>query len=72
MLERTSDLYLKPGTKREKMSIATTVAPDIKSQVNVLNSRVVNDMASITRLFDAKISSLKLLFRASENGYSIR
>lgn len=54
------------------MSIATTVAPEIKSQVNALNSRVVTDIASITRLFDAKIASLKLIFRASESGYSIR
>jgi len=29
-------------------------------------------VAAIHRLFDAKVASLKLIFRASENGFSIK
>jgi hypothetical protein len=71
LLDRTSDLYLKPGTRRER-STASSVVPEIKSQLSALNSKVVTDFSAISRLFDGKIASLKLLFRASENAYSIR
>lgn len=50
LMERTSDLYLKPGTRREKSSLATTVT-EIKSHVAVLNSKVVSDVTAISRLF---------------------
>ena len=33
---------------------------------------MVTDFAALSRLFENKISSLKLIFRASENGFSIR
>lgn len=64
-LDRLSDIYLKPGTKREKTSIASTVDTQIKPQVNVINSKIVSDFTAIGRLFDAKIASLKLIYRAS-------
>jgi hypothetical protein len=63
LMERTSDLYLKPGTRREKIPFANTVAPEIKTQA--IMSKVVSDMTSISRLFDVKIASLKLIYRAS-------
>lgn len=50
LFEKTSDLYLKPGTRREKSSLATTVT-EIKSHVAVLNSKVVSDVTAISRLF---------------------
>lgn len=38
----------------------------------VLTSKVVSDVSSIQRLFDSKISSFRLLFRASEHNFSIK
>lgn len=71
MLETTSDLYLKPGTRKEKKLFAPSTLEPKLAQVT-LPSKIVSDIAAIQRLFDTKISSFQLLFRASENGYSIR
>lgn len=70
MLERTSDIYLKPGTRREKLN--STVSSESRVAALQLNSKIVNDIAAIQRLFDNKIASFKLIFRASENGFSIK
>jgi hypothetical protein len=62
LLERTSELYLKPGTRREK---ATPMSQELKITPSSINSKIVNDFSQITRLFDSKIASAKLVFRAS-------
>jgi len=45
--------------------------PEVKIAPS-FNSKIVSDVAAIHRLFDAKVASLKLIFRASENGFSIK
>jgi len=37
-----------------------------------LNSKIIHDINAINRLFETKINSIKLIFRASENGFSIK
>ena len=69
MLDKAGDLYLKPGTRRERVSspiVETRMAP---AQIT---SKIITDVSAIQRLFDAKISSFKLMFRASENNFSIK
>ncbi len=66
LLEKTCDLYLKPGTKREKTVSTASLVPEIKNNApSSFNSKLIHDVAAIHRLFDAKVSSLKLIFRAS-------
>ena len=69
LLERTSELYLKPGTRKEKAAPSTQ---ELKITPTSINSKIINDFSQITRLFESKIASAKLIFRASENSFSIR
>jgi hypothetical protein len=71
-LDHTSDLYLKPGTKNERhRSVGHTIA-EVKPVASGLDSRIVHDISAIHRLFEGKVASMKLLFRASENSFSIK
>ena len=66
-----SDLYLKPGTRMER-SINSTSISEVKPALAAFNSKVIHDIGAVHRLFDTKVNSLKLIFRASENGFSIK
>lgn len=59
-----SDIYLKPGTRKER-SLNSTSISDIKPALAAFNSKIIHDIGAVHRLFDAKINSLKLVFRAS-------
>lgn len=74
LIDRTSDLYLKPGTKRERRAPnSTPVISEVKpSPSSGFDSKIVHDVSAIHRLFETKVSSLKLLFRASEHSFSIK
>jgi len=67
---------LKPGARRERSTAQSSSSiphpmPEVKIAPS-FNSKIVSDVAAIHRLFDAKVASLKLIFRASENGFSIK
>lgn len=51
ILEFTSDLYLKPGTRKERMSSPSTATFESKNLPAILPSKIVNDVSSIQRLF---------------------
>ena len=69
ILEKTSDLYLKPGTRRERVN-----SPVSENRLTPMSipSKIVSDISAIQRLFEAKIVSFKTLFRASENNFLIK
>lgn len=71
LTEGVGDLYLKPGVKRERGLSAATSASDARP-ASILSSRILSDVAPLNRFFDSKIASMRLLFRASENSFSIR
>lgn len=71
MLERASDIYLKPGSAKERVANPTAVL-ESKVAPLMLPSKIAKDVAVIQRLFDTKIASFKLVFRASENAFSIK
>jgi hypothetical protein len=72
LIEKTSDFYLKPGVKRERTTTSSTSLPAEVRHVPAFNSKIVSDISAIHRLFDNKVASLKLVFRASENAFSIK
>ena len=71
ILEQTSNLYLQPGAYKEK-STSPSIIAEVKPKQALLSSKIVSDIANIQRLFDAKIASLELKFRATENAFSIK
>ena len=71
LLERSSDLYLKPGTRKERLSTPTSLT-ESKAATLMIPSKITSDVASIQRLFENKITSFRLLFRASESAFSIK
>ena len=50
----------------------TSSITEIKTSGNGFNSKIVHDVSAIHKLFENKVSSLKLIFRASENNFSIK
>lgn len=70
ILERSSDLYLKPGSHRERLP---SPSASLDSRLpSIISSKIVSDVAPLQHLFESKISKFKLLFRASENAFSIK
>ena len=72
LLERTSDLYLKPGNLRQGTSSTMDNSNNIRQAPVVLSSKITTDVGALQRLFEEKIKSFRLLFRASENNFSIK
>jgi len=72
MIERTSDLYLKPAAKMSIKTIPSIslIPNEIKRQNSL--SKIIPDMSPIQKFFDNKISSSKLIYRASEEAFSIK
>lgn len=68
-LSKASDIYLKPGLRKEKPSMIE-VPPSVP--IDHINSKIVKELALVKSFFTEKVDKLELLFRASERKFDIR